>query len=272
MDTENAVLGLRQELIDFKVLDPACGSGNFLYIAYREIKKLEAELLNKIHDNFSGRATAGIGTMSLVKTTQFYGIDIKPFAVELAKVTLMLAKKLALDEENQLLQTAQMNLPIEFDRALPLDNLDENIRCEDALFCEWESVNAIVGNPPFLGGSRLRLTLSDDYVDRIFAKFSDVKGQVDLCSYWFRLAHNYLQENCRAGLVATNSISQGKSRKVSLDYITQNGGKIYDTISTQPWSGEANVHISIINWLKSSGNQSLTYRIDHKIGNRSEEV
>jgi type II restriction/modification system DNA methylase subunit YeeA len=266
------LLGLRQELIDFKVLDPACGSGNFLYIAYREIKKLEAELLNKIHDNFSGRATAGIGTMSLVKTTQFYGIDIKPFAVELAKVTLMLAKKLALDEENQLLQTAQMNLPIEFDRALPLDNLDENIRCEDALFCEWESVNAIVGNPPFLGGSRLRLTLSDDYVDRIFAKFSDVKGQVDLCSYWFRLAHNYLQENCRAGLVATNSISQGKSRKVSLDYITQNGGKIYDTISTQPWSGEANVHISIINWLKSSGNQSLTYRIDHKIGNRSEEV
>ena len=257
------LLALRQELLDFKVLDPACGSGNFLYVAYRELKRLEAQLLTKIHENFS-RAANAIGTISLVKTSQFYGIDIKPFAVELAKVTLMLAKKLALDEENQLLNVVQLNLALELEQALPLDNLDRNIRCDDALFCEWEQVDVIIGNPPFLGGKHIRLVLGDQYVDRIFAKFPDVKD-VDFCTYWFRLAHNHLGGNCRAGLVATNSISQGKSRKVSLDYITQNGGCIYDVISTQPWSGEAKVHISIINWLKTSENQELTYRIDHKI-------
>ena len=262
-NTLKDLLALRLELLDFKVLDPACGSGNFLYVAYREVKRLEAQLLTKIHENFS-RAANAIGTMSLVKTSQFYGIDIKPFAVELAKVTLMLAKKLALDEENHLLQTAQMNLALELDRALPLDNLDQNIRCDDALFCDWQPVNVVVGNPPFLGGKHLRLVLGDGYIDRIFAKFPDVKD-VDFCTYWFRLAHNHLEENCRAGLVATNSISQGKSRKVTLDYITQNGGRIYDVISTQPWSGEAKVHISIVNWLKTSDTQELTYRIDHKI-------
>ncbi|MEG4854193.1 N-6 DNA methylase [Microcoleus sp. B5-D4] len=258
------LLALRQELLDFKVLDPACGSGNFLYVAYRELKRLEAQLLTKIHENFS-RAANAIGTMSLVKTSQFYGIDIKPFAVELAKVTLMLAKKLALDEENQLLNVVQLNLALELEQALPLDNLDRNIRCDDALFCEWEQVNVIIGNPPFLGGNRLRLTLGDDYVDRIFAKFPDVKGKVDFCSYWFRLAHNHLREDFRVGLVATNTISQGQTRQATLDYIIQNGGCIYDAISTQPWSGEAKVHISIVNWLKTSESKELTCRIDYKV-------
>ena len=57
----------------------------------------------------------------------------------------------------------------------------------------------------------------DDYVDRIFAKFPDVKGKVDICSYWFRLAHNHLREDFRAGLVATNTISQGQTRQATLD-------------------------------------------------------
>jgi len=93
-NTLKDLLALRQELVNFKVLDPACGSGNFLYVAYREMKRLEAQLLTKIHQKFT-RAANTIGTMSLVKTSQFYGIDIKPFAVELAKVTLMLAKKIS---------------------------------------------------------------------------------------------------------------------------------------------------------------------------------
>ena len=258
------LLNLRQEMTEFKVLDPACGSGNFLYVAYREMKRLEAELIIKIQENFSDRATTAVDTVSLIQTKQFYGMDIKPFAVELAKVTLMLGKKLAIDEGESLLYGTQTNILIELDKPLPLDNLDANIRCQDALFSEWEPVDAIVGNPPFLGGYRLRLTLSDDYVDRIVAKFPDVKGQVDFCTYWFRLAHEHLRENCRAGLVGTNTISQGQARKATLDYIIQNGGYIYDAISTQPWSGEANVHISIVNWLKISENKELTYRIDYK--------
>jgi SAM-dependent methyltransferase len=258
------LLNLRQEMTEFKVLDPACGSGNFLYVAYREMKRLEAELIIKIQENFSDRATSNLDTISLIQTKQFYGMDIKPFAVELAKVTLMLGKKLAIDEGESLIHSRQTNLFMELDKPLPLDNLDANIRCQDALFSEWEPVDVIVGNPPFLGGKYMRLTIGDDYVDRIVAKFPEVKDSVDFCTYWFRLTHDHLRENCRAGLVATNSISQGKSRRVALDYIVQNNGHIYNAISTQPWSGEANVHISIINWLKTFDAQELTYYIDYK--------
>jgi type II restriction/modification system DNA methylase subunit YeeA len=134
--------------------------------------------------------------------------------------------------------------------SLPLDTLDQNIICADALFTEWVKADAIIGNPPFLGGKHMRMTLNDKYIDRVFERFSDVKDSVDFCSYWFRIAHNNLGSNGRAGLVATNSISQGKSRAAGLDYIAQNGGYIYDAISTQPWSGEAKVHVSIINWSK----------------------
>ncbi|MEZ2276970.1 MAG: type IIL restriction-modification enzyme MmeI [Microcoleus sp.] len=77
-----------------------------------------------------------------------------------------------------------------------------------------------------------------------------MKDSVDFCAYWFRIAHNNLAQNGRAGLVATNSISQGKSRAAALDYVAQNGGHIYAAVSTQPWSGEAKVHVSLINWSK----------------------
>ena len=272
-ETLRDLLILQQEMTKFKVLDPACGSGNFLYVAYREMKRLEMELIIKIQKNFSlsvasrsrNRSTSTLDTISLIQTKQFYGIDIKPFAVELAKITLMLGKKLAIDEGESLLYGTQTNLLIELDKPLPLDTLDANIRCEDALFCEWEQVNVIIGNPPFLGGHRQRLELGDDYIDRVVAKFPDIKGHVDICAYWFRLAHDQLKENCRAGLIATNSISQGQSRRASLDYIMQNDGYIYDAISTQPWSGAAKVHISIVNWLKASKAQDLTCRIDHKV-------
>jgi N-6 DNA Methylase len=257
------LLTLRQELIDFKVLDPACGSGNFLYVAYREIKKLEVQLLTKIHENFSDRSTASIGTMSLVKTTQFFGMDIKPFAVELAKVTLMLAKKLALDEETPLLDIVQMNLPLEIDRALPLDNLDRNIRCDDALFCNWVEADAIIGNPPYQSKNKMQQEYGAAYVRRVRAQYPGVPGRADYCVYWFRRAHDELKPNGRAGLVGTNTIRQNYSREGGLDYIVGNGGTITEAVSTQVWSGDAVVHVSIANWIKgeSSGKKKLFTQI-----------
>jgi type II restriction/modification system DNA methylase subunit YeeA len=176
-------------------------------------------------------------------------MDINPFAVELARVTLMIARKVAIDKHG-------LSEP-----ALPLDTLDKNIVCQDALFSDWFDADAIIGNPPFLGGKRVRLSLGDEYIDRLFAKFSDVKDSIDFCAYWFRIAHDHLNENGRAGLVGTNSISQGKSRRASLDYIFENGGFIHDAISTQEWSGEAAVHVSIANWVKQQPN---IYRLDNK--------
>ena len=235
---------LHQELSEYKILDPACGSGNFLYVAYQELKSVEFDLLQRLQGLDPTR-----GYMSLVTPQQFFGMDINSFAVELAKVTLMIGRSMAMKK---------LNLP---ESSLPLDTLDQNIVCTDALFTDWVKADAIIGNPPFLGGKRIRLNLGDDYINRVFAKFPDVKDSVDFCSYWFRIAHDNLDKRGRAGLVATNSISQGKSRAASLDHICQNGGYIHDAVSTQEWSGEAAVHVSIVNWSKQQPN---LYNLDSK--------
>ena len=232
---------LQIELQGYRVLDPACGSGNFLYIAYQQLKRVERMLLEKIQS--LNRSESQQMEMGLVTPLQFYGMDTNPFAVELARVTLMIARKIAIDD---LCLT---------EPALPLDSLDDNIVCQDALFGEWVKADAIIGNPPFLGGKHIRMNLNDEYVDRIFQRFPKVKD-VDFCAYWFRLAHDKIDEKGRVGLVGTNSISQGKSRIAALDYITQNGGYIHEAVSTQPWSGAAKVHVSIINWCKDKPRKS----------------
>jgi len=227
--------GLLLALQGYRVLDPACGSGNFLYIAYQELKRIEKLLLDKISEQGKGTAQVGLG---FVTPQQFFGIDLNPFAVELARVTLMIGRKMAIDR-------LELTEP-----SLPLDTLDANIICADALFTEWPKADAVIGNPPFLGGARMRLELGDSYVAGVRAKFTEAKDKIDFCTYWFRLAHDHIGESGRAGLVATNSISQGKSRIASLDYIINNGGFIHEAIASQPWSGDANVYVSIVNWSK----------------------
>jgi hypothetical protein len=227
---------LQEEMRNYKVLDPACGSGNFLYMAYLELKRLEKVLQEKIDADPKSKSGSGQISMGFVTPQQFYGMDTNAFAVELARVTLMIARKVAIDICGIVDQPA-----------LPLDTLDENIVCTDALFTEWVKADAIVGNPPFLGGKHMRMNLGDEYIDRVFKRFPNLKD-IDFCAYWFRLAHDQLGEQGRAGLVGTNSISQGKSRNAGLDYITQHDGYIHDAVSSQVWSGEANVHVSIANW------------------------
>ncbi|WP_339373755.1 DNA methyltransferase [Anabaena sp. 4-3] len=235
-NTINQLSKLHLELQSYRVLDPACGSGNFLYIAYQELKRIEMLLLDKMQQRRKSEDKQM--QMGFVTPLNFFGMDTNPFAVELARVTLMIARKIAID-----------NLKLT-EAALPLDSLDNNIVCQDALFSKWPKADAIIGNPPFLDGKHLRISLGDEYIDRVFQRFTDVKDSVDFCAYWFRLAHQHIDDKGRAGLVATNSISQGKSRVAALDYITQNGGYIHEAVSTQPWSGEANVHVSIVNWSK----------------------
>lgn len=227
---------LHEELVNYTVLDPACGSGNFLYVAYQELKYIEKILLEKIGLDFPQSPL--VRGIKRVSPKQFYGMDINPFAVELAKVTLMIGRKVAIDKLG-------LNEP-----SLPWDQLDNNIICADALFTEWVKADAIIGNPPFLGGYRIRQELGDEYAEKVFNKFNDMEAQIDFACYWFRLAHNSISKTGRIGLVATNSICQGKNRKSSLDYIIENDGHIYNAISSQVWSGEAAVYVSIVNWCK----------------------
>ncbi len=227
-------LALYDKLCDYIVLDPACGSGNFLYVAYREMKALESDLRDRI-------AELGGDVSELerrVTAQQFHGYDINAFAVELAKVSLMIAKKLAVDEFDT------------DENPLPLDNLDDNIKAEDALFNEWVDFDACIGNPPYLGNRRFQEERGLAIANRVYEAFPDVPHVADYCVYWFRKVHNRMKSGARAGLVGTNSITRTKGREASLDYIVGNGGIIYDAVQSMPWSGEANVDVSIVNWTK----------------------
>lgn len=232
---------LEQLLIDlraYRVLDPACGSGNFLYMAYNGLKDIEATILSRIQDRRRSEALKGQGVFGFVTANQFFGMDTDPFAVELARVTLMIARKVAHD---------RLGLT---EQELPLDNLDKNIVQADALFTPWPEADAIIGNPPFLAGRDLRAEQDDEYADRVQGAFSGIHSHVNICCHWFRIAHDNLKERGRAGLVATNTIRQGLNRRASLSYILSNGGFISSAVSSTPWSGDAHVHVSIVNWSK----------------------
>src|SRR5439155_8662661 len=114
----------------------------FSLIAYRAMKRLERDIRLRLRE-VSKREPLE----SAISLHQFFGIDIIPFAVELAKVTLMLAKELELIEAQKLAETDQLLIE---EKPLPLDNLDKNIICADALFTEWPKADAIIGNPPYL--------------------------------------------------------------------------------------------------------------------------
>ena len=238
----------------FRVLDPACGSGNFLFVAYREMKKLEKQLLALIRQYSTKAADAKrlrqfLEREPYVSTRQFFGMDIKRNAVEVAKVTLMTAKELWCTEHGE-----------DYDRekALPLDNLDENIQCMDALLNDdgsqriWPEVECIIGNPPFQSKNKMQQEFGAEYVARLHAAYPDVPGRADFCVYWFRRTHDHLKDGQRAGLVGTNTIRENYSRNGSLDYIVANGGVIYNAVSSQDWSGEAAVDVSIVSWKKGA--------------------
>ena len=244
---------LLERLTTLRVLDPACGSGNFLYLAYREMRRLEALIRERLTTEFPAEHPQLIH----VNARQFFGMDINPFAVELAKVTLMIARKLAIDE-----------LHIADERDLPLDNLDGNFRIEDALITMgengappvqsvWPPADVIIGNPPFLGAKHLKPERGASYVDALRGLYPQVPGLADYCVYWFRRAHDHLP-SCtkadllagRAGLVGTQNIRNNQSRVGGLDHIATTG-TIVEAVDNQPWSGDANVHVSIVNWIKT---------------------
>src|SRR5271165_6926392 len=262
-DTFKELTALRDSIQGFRVLDPACGSGNFLYVAFRELSRISLDLTAKVWTNFGVDAARKIGFGSPVRTQQFYGIDHTPFAAELAKVTLALAKEFSVLEGRERFREFQGDL---LNQALPLDNLNENILCGDALFMKWPEADAIIGNPPFQSKNKMQQELGAAYLQKLRNAYPEIPGRADYCVYWFRKAHDSLRSGQRAGLVGTNTIRQNYSREGGLDYIVGHGGIITEAVSSMAWSGEANVSVSVVNWIKGAakGKKRLYIQEGHK--------
>jgi len=223
-----------------RVLDPACGSGAFLYVALERLLDLEARA-RLWWEDYSGQKIEG-----RIRPEHFLGLEINTYAHDLAQITVWIG----------FLQWQRANgYPFPAD---PILRHTENIQHCDALLevgesgeireRVWPPAEFIVGNPPFLGGSRLWRELGRDAqnnITRVFA--ARVPGGADLCCYWFEKARAHIEAGHarRAGLVATQAIRGGANREV-LKRI-KGSGDIFFAVADRDWTLDgANVHISLV--------------------------
>ncbi len=245
------------QLGEVRILDPACGSGNFLYVALNLLHALERDVIGWALDNQVDPP------ISRIHPRQLFGIEIEEYAHQLASVVVWIGH----------LQNGARVGNIE-DRDPILDPLD-NIDCRDAIIdnsgpepkpAEWPEVDFIVSNPPFLGNKRMRDEMGDDVVELIYQVWGDkVPNGVDLCAYWFEQARIQITHSKakRAGLIATQSIRGGKSRRV-LEKIKESGD-IFFGISDRDWVLDgADVHISMVGF--DAGDETELQMDRRKVG------
>lgn len=245
--TVEAGVSLLDELCRFRVLDPACGCGNFLYVAYRELRALEHTLKGRIRQLARDAGIRAPASLPHYPLTNLHGIDVVDFATQIAKVTLWMGHRQMIDRYG----------PAE--PPLPLVDLS-SIQPADALKVEWPEVDCIIGNPPFLGSQHMREALGAAYLDWLAKEFQ--VGIKDYCVYWFRRAHDHLRPGQRAGLVGTNSVAQNRARSASLEYVASNGGVITDAVASQDWPGTAAVDVSLVNWIRSPSTMPAQFLLD----------
>lgn len=237
------------EITATRVLDPACGSGNFLYVALKQLLDLEKEVIA-----FAGDVGAG-AFFPNVSPEQLRGIEIDDYAYELAQITVWIGYIQWLRDNG----FGQPSEPI----LKPLDTIKhmDAILAYDAdgkpVEPAWPEADVIVGNPPFLGGNKLRRELGDTYVENLWVLYDGkVPGGADLVAYWFERARvlNESGKLKRAGLLATQGIRGGANRKV-LERIKQTGD-IFFAWSDRNWVLDgAAVHVSMIGF--DSGNEQV---------------
>ena len=230
----------RERLAGVTVLDPACGSGNFLYIALRALLDLEKQVIDYAAEQ------GWYGMTPMVSPSQMSGIEFDHYAAELAKTALWIGYIQWHEMNGFRYRRNPILTPLDTIRRMDaiLDNDDDGNVVEP----EWPDAEFIVGNPPFLGSQMLRGNLGNSYVDALYNLYDGrVPGSADIVCYWFEKARAEIERGrcSRAGLLATQGIRGGASRNV-LERIKQTGD-IFMAYSDHPWVLEgAAVHVSLV--------------------------
>lgn len=226
----------RANLVQLRVLDPACGSGNFLYLALIGLKDFELKVMLEAEAHFDMEPW-----FPMIDPQNVLGIDINPYAAELARLTIWIGQ-------------IQWMLRHGFEVSnRPVLKSLEQIQCTDALLdgsreVTWPQATCIIGNPPFLGNKKMISRLGDDYVRLLRAAYGGrVPGGADFVTFWFQKALDRVKESpsTRVGLVATNSIRGGDNRKI-LTAISESG-EVFEAWDDEPWVLDgAAVRVSIV--------------------------
>ena len=232
-----AYQGFLLRLNHYRVLDPACGSGNFLYLALKALRDIEKRAhIDALELGLQPEITMQTGPHNIL------GLEINEFAAELARVTVWIGD----------IQWCRRNgYPHALNPILkPLDGIEHRdaLLNPDGSEAEWPAADVIVGNPPFLGDKVMRSELGASYVETLRKTYDGrVPGGADLVTYWFEKARAQIEAGKLqgAGLVATNSIRGGANRKV-LERIVGTT-RIFEAWSDEEWVNDgAAVRVSLV--------------------------
>lgn len=231
-----------ESIASARVLDPACGSGNFLYVAIQQLLELEKDVIS-----YAARLDIALSLLPQVRPTQLYGIEINLYAAELAQIVTWIGYLQWMRDNG----FRPPNDPI----LQPLDNIQERDAVLDQSDPEnpgravWPDVDYIIGNPPFLGSQRLSGGLGEEYATALRGQY-DLPNTSDLCCYWFDRARQQILTSVREGyprigLLATQGI-RGVGNRTVLENI-QGDANIFCAWSDRNWILDgAQVHVSII--------------------------
>ncbi|MEX0963776.1 MAG: DNA methyltransferase [Pseudohongiellaceae bacterium] len=255
-NSEKKLTKLLNRLYHLRIFDPACGSGNFLIITYKELCKIEIEIYKQLQKISNKWKTAKSG----LHLNQFYGIEKDDFAHETTKLSLWLAEH-------------QMNLAFKdvFGDARPTLPLQDSghIVCGNATRLNWESVCPkqdenevfILGNPPYSGSKNQSKQQKDD-IKHVLTGISTTKS-LDYIACWFIKAAQYLNNTSRFSFVSTNSLFQGTQVPLLFPLILETGAEIYFAYRSFSWSNnarnKAGVTCSIVGVRKISSQDKILY-------------
>ena len=251
-----------QKLAGLRFLDPACGCGNFLVITYRELRRLELEVLRV---KVGRQQVTNVEHLVNLDVDQFYGIEIEEFPAQIAQVALWLTDHQLNMQVSQAFGDYMVRIPLR--KSATIHNANALRTDWQSLLPEGERYDYILGNPPFVGSKLMSADMRED----LLAVFPGVKGAgtLDFVCAWYGLAARYLKERqrvrpseveqrvrpsgaeaTRCAFVSTNSITQGEQVGVLWGHLLKQGIKIHFAHRTFRWNNEARgvaaVHCVII--------------------------